>query len=69
VSDSLNVEVMRKLDIRMKKRSNMRKAIRTKKYEIEELETDWGCRVWDDQRGYTLSEAWSGVNWADLMAA
>jgi len=25
--------------------------------------------VFDKQRSYTRSEAWSGVNWADLMAA
>jgi len=25
--------------------------------------------LWGGGYGYTLSEAWSGVNWADLMAA
>jgi len=25
-----------------------------------------GCKI---KQNYTLSEAWSGVNWADLMAA
>jgi len=32
----------------------------------------WNVVVVEGQRGillYTLSEAWSGVNWADLMAA
>jgi len=24
---------------------------------------------WTTEAAYTLSEAWSGVNWADLMAA